>query len=43
MKRVLERSATCDATACPPAIAQCLKGKKDDTSIARGRDESETM
>lgn len=43
MKRMLERSGTGNATAYPPAIVQCLKGKKADRSIERSREEAETI
>jgi len=43
MQRMLERSGTGNATAYPPAIVQCLKGKKADRSIERSREEAETI
>lgn len=43
MSRMLERSGTGNATAYPPGIVQCLKGKKADRSIERSREEAETI
>lgn len=43
MRRMLERSGTGNATAYPPGIVQCLKGKKADRSIERSREEAETI
>jgi len=43
MQRMLERSGTGNATAYPPAIVQCLQGKKADRSIERSREEAETI
>uniref|UniRef100_A0A7S1BUQ4 3-ketoacyl-CoA synthase n=2 Tax=Corethron hystrix TaxID=216773 RepID=A0A7S1BUQ4_9STRA len=43
MSRILERSGTGQATAWPPAIVQCLKGKPADRSIERSREEAETV
>lgn len=44
MKRILETSATGQATHWPPAILQVLRdGRKYDTSIARAREEAEVV